>query len=1528
MLFRRMHNFLVPVILGLTGIASFVLGSMPASADNVMKNPVKELELARKISAARMTGLRTSAGTDPDTVWIGHIATPGGGAPGVAGGYGPFHVGRGLNRIVGGRLGANSSYDGTWDFDHFQAGELSGGIPIDSLMGWWTVQGAFASVGPTNLDDWKRSWFGFDYGNQANHVGRQGRTFGVTGIWHADPGNVATDSVPGRNIQKPNWAPIAGSKSMWCGIRSPGDLTAKDATPGPTLNNPINAQLAEFQGNNSGRQTQSQRGAGTDHNFPGYGSQWDQLLYRDVVFTANASGNVTLTFKYETNMSTNKDLVHASQTGYFMFDPLKQTSTGTGSDGNFISSAVAGPAGSVCDSFMVYVGAPVEVVPGPAPLNADFFGSDGVGYDIFDQQRRWFDEVIKTQTSGGAPGGAATWKEVLSAAGVNGTTAAPLTATVVLSASQVNTFLDADGGTGNGGRMRLVFRVKTNRGSDDENQGSSGFNSGGAGAAIIDDVNVTGGGLPALNELHEGFEGSNGGVDNSIATAASAAWKSTGKPPGVWFHLHSVEAGGGLPYTDPCGALTAAVRFCNMGGAVMSPGNHDLGDKTGGVFTSNTQDQQKWIVSPTINLKSAGVGVYNDMGIDAEIAGRVVQVYHDQMVNVYDLFVTGNTFRYGYQWYPARQANGGLSWSEHRFPLGNFSSTVPAGCFRQADQPDAQQYPFTPPNHPDSLRCWFQSQSRCMSQNLTSSQCSPASGPRSGGYYDNLSVAFVTAPAPPALSFSIWDQLNSAFPVNSQNKLVTPYGTQFDTLAAKMKSGYNLSPNTGVLAGPTAREAIPADTALVGAPDGSGPTRCDLVFRILPGVGNYFTVGSRTSGVIQRPDYGVGGVVKTLASAADATNGALSPVNKFWGAYMADNGAFGTGGNGVTGPGHGGSWDPNRWNSARMDTVEVNHFLGSGFGNNGSTAALAPGQYMTAYHESDPKYTILGIAKGRCYIQNPAQKIDENNINCGTLGGGGTHYPPDYITGNPAVTGYNANEIAGQPGMTYEFTKILPDGQFTPGTHIQYFYRKSLVGGPIATFDMVPDTNFTFNDNADPHRWLSVNVLPDRWKDPAFSAGGTAMACMLVVDLCDGRGDELMWVSMADSIGLTDANKRGAHNGWRARPDQNILVNIGGDDTIARRDNGGQAGTMWDLYETVAGESNVSSGHPGSRGAEKNAQGSSLTVGRWSTEGPSGEMARNYREMFILAADIDRGLIGPIIDQTDADVAMITDFLNLPGGAAQPRALWAAGYNFGSDLNDEQPGLLVNIFRATLATTDYRAVSSNSNNVVDLLVQPAVGGTSVPQTYGVGSQCFLNNDVFNVETPSPSGQVGAYYENTGSAGPYVAAVYAPTVPLIRNYITMINGFTIGLFGGGFGTETDLLNVGIRKYFFDMLTHAFGGLTCQPTGTPVGVGDNPGSGGGTAYVNFMNLKSSNPMRSGEARIAFGLAKTDKVEVRVYDVTGRLVKMVANRTFAGGQEHQVTWDGTDEVGNKVKSGVYFYQLKTHTWTSQKKLAVLTN
>ena len=157
-------------------------------------------------------------------------------------------------------------------------------------------------------------------------------------------------------------------------------------------------------------------------------------------------------------------------------------------------------------------------------------------------------------------------------------------------------------------------------------------------------------------------------------------------------------------------------------------------------------------------------------------------------------------------------------------------------------------------------------------------------------------------------------------------------------------------------------------------------------------------------------------------------------------------------------------------------------------------------------------------------------------------------------------------------GQTYEFTKIIPDGLLTPGAHVQYFFRRT--PGLSAAVDLLPDTNFVFNaSRPTAPAGGSFSVLPGSLEgQPDSVAGG--MACMLVDDIGDRRFDEFFWVSIADSIGLTSEQQARRPTTAGARGgDQDITVNIGGDDTIARRDNGGQPGTRYDLWNTTAGES-------------------------------------------------------------------------------------------------------------------------------------------------------------------------------------------------------------------------------------------------------------------------------------------------------------------------------------------------------------------
>lgn len=62
-----------------------------------------------------------------------------------------------------------------------------------------------------------------------------------------------------------------------------------------------------------------------------------------------------------------------------------------------------------------------------------------------------------------------------------------------------------------------------------------------------------------------------------------------------------------------------------------------------------------------------------------------------------------------------------------------------------------------------------------------------------------------------------------------------------------------------------------------------------------------------------------------------------------------------------------------------------------------------------------------------------------------------------------------------------------------------------------------------------------------------------------------------------------------------------------------------------------------------------------------------------------------------------------------------------------------------------------------------------------------------------------------------------------------------------------------------------------------------------------------------------------------ELVIYNINGRTVKNLVNSAIPGG-EHSVSWDGTDENGQSVGSGIYFCQLRSGSGTSESRRMVL--
>ena len=77
---------------------------------------------------------------------------------------------------------------------------------------------------------------------------------------------------------------------------------------------------------------------------------------------------------------------------------------------------------------------------------------------------------------------------------------------------------------------------------------------------------------------------------------------------------------------------------------------------------------------------------------------------------------------------------------------------------------------------------------------------------------------------------------------------------------------------------------------------------------------------------------------------------------------------------------------------------------------------------------------------------------------------------------------------------------------------------------------------------------------------------------------------------------------------------------------------------------------------------------------------------------------------------------------------------------------------------------------------------------------------------------------------------------------------------------------------------------------------------------------------------KTHIQFNLAHDELLNLQVYDVSGRLVNsLISNSLYSAGY-HTILWNGTNNKGANVPSGVYFYKLIGENQTLTKKMLLI--
>jgi hypothetical protein len=187
------------------------------------------------------------------------------------------------------------------------------------------------------------------------------------------------------------------------------------------------------------------------------------------------------------------------------------------------------------------------------------------------------------------------------------------------------------------------------------------------------------------------------------------------------------------------------------------------------------------------------------------------------------------------------------------------------------------------------------------------------------------------------------------------------------------------------------------------------------------------------------------------------------------------------------------------------------------------------------------------------------------------------------------------------------------------------------------------------------------------------------------------------------------------------------------------------------------------------------------------------------------------------------------------------------------------------------------------------------------------------------------------YDCSDPTHPEYVTSQALSMPVVRALVEGDRLFAIGSEGVAVFRLTDaapeLLDLGRHGGFMLALDD---NLLATSDGASVhiydvsGIGDN----GPEPEVLLPMLTHSrnypNPFNTS-TNIAYNLDASSRVRIVVYNVLGHEVRRLLDQTKAAG-DHRVEWDGSNDAGQPVASGIYFYRIATDLYVEVNKMVLI--
>ena len=96
-------------------------------------------------------------------------------------------------------------------------------------------------------------------------------------------------------------------------------------------------------------------------------------------------------------------------------------------------------------------------------------------------------------------------------------------------------------------------------------------------------------------------------------------------------------------------------------------------------------------------------------------------------------------------------------------------------------------------------------------------------------------------------------------------------------------------------------------------------------------------------------------------------------------------------------------------------------------------------------------------------------------------------------------------------------------------------------------------------------------------------------------------------------------------------------------------------------------------------------------------------------------------------------------------------------------------------------------------------------------------------------------------------------------------------------------------------------------------------------GATAVSTYLLNNYPNPFNP-ITNIEFHIEKTGFINLDIYNVSGQLVKTLISNEIRASGKHVIQWNGLDNIGNAVGSGVYSCMLKVDELNQATRILLL--